>query len=551
MNEENNFCNLSLYISKIAKEDPRKIAIRYPIKMSDEGVIEYAYLNFIGLEDHINSYANGLKSIGVEPGMRVAFMIKPNLEFLPLIYALFKLGAVPVLIDPGMGKQNLLDCVKNTEPHVFIGIPKANLARLVYRKYFKSVKIVVTTGPEKLFSGHSLKGIFKSGSFPEAKTSVDDPAAIIFTTGSTGPPKGVCYTHGMFEAQRQAMIDSFGVSSDDIDMPAFALFSIFTLSIGCTIIIPEMDQTKPAEVDPKNIINAIMQNDVSFSFGSPALWNTVSLYCVENEVELPPLKRVIMAGAPIPAYLHKRMFDTILPGDSNIFTPYGATEALPVSCYTGVDVLQETAELTSQGNGYCVGPPIDGLEVIIIRVSDDIIEYIEDAEILQSGIGEIIVKGPNVSREYYKMADKTAEHKIYFDESKDVFWHRIGDLGFIDEEGRIWMCGRKTHRVVNGEETLYTVCCEAITNNHPAVFRSALVGLGANRYQQLPVLIVEPEPGQKIDIREVEELAKSHRITNCINHFLIHPSFPVDIRHNAKIFREQLAEWAAKELKIN
>ena len=359
-------------------------------------------------------------------------------------------------------------------------------------------------------------------------------------------------------AQRNSLKSNFDLSESDVDMPAFALFSIFTLAIGCKIVIPEMDQTRPAQVTPDNIIKAIHQNKVTFSFGSPALWNTVSLDCEKRNIQFPSLKTVVMAGAPIPPYLHKRMLGKII-NKGEIYTPYGATECLPVSSFEGSKVLEQTADLTADGKGYCVGHALEGVEIKVIKISDEPIKRFADCEEMPTGkIGEIIVKGDIVSRRYFNLPDKTLAHKIYEsdDELNGPFWHRIGDLGYIDESNRIWMCGRQTHRVETGSESMYTVCCEAISNQHEHVFRSALVGIGPDRYNQKPVLIIEPVKTknfsspevQKKLIAEVNELTKKHPLTSSIETILVHLDFPVDIRHNAKIFREKLSVWVESEL---
>ncbi len=550
--------NFADFIPDIALRLGDKKAILFPQWHNTDGSVNYKQLSFSELDSDINAYARGFLKIGVLQKMRVCFMVKPSLEFLPLTFALFRVGAVPVFIDPGMGKNNLLRCIEAAQPDAFIGIPRAQIAKLFFSSYFKSVKINVTIGWRLFWGGYNLRSIHvKKGEAVKSSNQLDDLAAIIYTTGSTGPPKGVEYTHRMFIAQRNLLAKSFNLTEDDIDMPTFALFSILTLSLGCKIVIPDMDQTRPAEVRPQNIINAIKQNRVSFSFGSPALWNTVSLACQKEKISFSSLKHVLMAGAPIPPYLHKRMLKKII-NKGEIHTPYGSTEALPVSSFTGTKVLEETADLTAAGKGYCVGQALEGVDIRIIDVNDEIIKYWDDVTILDQGkIGEIVVKGDIVSRRYFQLEDKTAEHKIYETaDNNGAFWHRIGDLGYLDSSYRLWMCGRKTHRIETGNERLYTVCCEAIYNQHKDVFRSAIVGLGDDRYKQIAVAIIEPVKGKvfldnddRISFtQEIKKLGQNNMLTQAIKTILIHPSFPVDIRHNAKIFREKLAVWAAKEL---
>ncbi len=519
-------------------------------------------ITFAALASHSCAYAHGFRRIGVEPGMRTVLMVRPGIDFLPLAFALFRIGAVPVLIDPGMSRSNLLGCVSQVRPAAFVGIPLAHLVRLVFRRYFRTVRIHVTIGCKFLWGGYSLDDLFvdnDSGN-PTAATTAQDLAAIIFTTGSTGLPKGVMYTHGMFDAQRRILQEIFDVTADDIDMPGFALFALFTLAMGMPVVIPEMNPTRPADVAPENIISTVNNSKVTFSFGSPALWNTVSAHCLKGGIRLPGLRRVIMAGAPVAAYLHERLLRHILPEGADTYTPYGATECLPVTMNRGSKILAGAAAMTAAGRGVCVGLPVPGVRLQIMRISDGIVPWLQDAEILPPGeVGEIIVQGPNVSRRYFDLPEQTALHKIYEtdDRVNGPFWHRIGDVGYLDDAGQLWFCGRSVHRVETGDESLYTVCCEAIFNNHTNVFRSALVGAGNERYRQIPVIIIEPQPdhfpvtdeGRDRFNQELLELGQASDVTRSIRHFLFNKSFPVDIRHNAKIFREQLAIWATEKVR--
>lgn len=550
--------NLARLVADQATAHPHKRAVVFPAGRDGQGRVSYTHLTFAQLQAEVEAFARGFHQAGIEPGMKVVLMVRPSLEFLPLAFALFRLGAVPVLIDPGMGRQNLLHCIRQVEPEAFVGIPLAHLVRLLFRRYFRSVRIFVTIGRKYGWGGLDLDDIrVTSGEpAPAPATTGDDLAAIIFTTGSTGPPKGVVYRHGMFCAQVELLRSTFNLSHEDVDMPGFALFALFTVPLGMTVVIPDMDPTRPAQVDPRRILEAVHNQGVTFSFGSPALWNTVSLYCLEHQQTLPTLKSITMAGAPIPGYLHERMLGQILPPGGEIHTPYGATECLPVTSFAGSAILSETLAKTAQGAGYCVGKPLPGITIRIIRISDEPIPRWDQVEELPAGeLGEIVVQGPVVSREYFRLPEQTAKHKIYEtdDTVHGAFWHRIGDVGYFDEQGRLWFCGRQAHRVVNGDQTWFTVRCEAIFNQHPHIYRSALVGLGDDRYQQTPAIVVEPErdhfpdsqQAQKTLRLELLDMAAANPLTCDIDQIYVHPDFPVDIRHNAKIFREKLARWVA------
>jgi acyl-CoA synthetase (AMP-forming)/AMP-acid ligase II len=305
-----------------------------------------------------------------------------------------------------------------------------------------------------------------------------------------------------------------------------------------------MDAAKPAQVNPAAFIRSMQDWQVTYSFGSPAIWNVVSRHCIERNIIL-PVRKVLMAGAPVSGELISRVRQ-IMPPDSVIHTPYGATESLPSVSITGDEIVQETWPQTRLGAGACVGRPLPGMTVRIIKPVDGPLPEWRDAQQLPAGyIGEIVVKGPVVTRAY---DGNEAETKLAKIRDGDGFWHRMGDVGYLDEKGRLWFCGRKAHRVLTIVGPMHTICCEAVFNEHPLVLRSALVGIG-QAGEQRPVLIVELRT-QAADERrlfsELRQLAAGNSLTASIKTFLIHPGFPVDIRHNAKIFREKLAVWAAE-----
>jgi acyl-coenzyme A synthetase/AMP-(fatty) acid ligase len=508
----------------------------------------YQSWSFGQLQDNSTSYASALQKAGVKQGQRVMLMVRPSMEFVCLTFALFRLGAVVILIDPGMGYRNLRRCIGRVRPDVLVGIPAAQLFSRIFSTPFKTVKVRVCVGSSFFGLGKSLQELCegeKSEILPFA-AGKDDLAAIIFTTGSTGPPKGVQYTHGIFHAQLQLISNYYGIGPGQVDQPGFPLFALFSTALGARAVIPDMDPAKPAQVDPAKFIRSILDHKVTYSFGSPAIWNVVSRYCLEQNIVL-PLQKILMAGAPVSGELVERVAK-IMSQDGEIHTPYGATESLPIASMLGSEILLETWSKTRQGKGACVGQSLPGIDICIIRTVEGSVHCWDDVELLPPfEIGEIVVRGPVVTHAYDNNPEENAISKII---DGAGFWHRMGDMGYLDDKGRLWFCGRKAHRVLVAGDIMYTIPCEAIFNEHPAVKRTALVGVGKPGKQQ-PVLIVELADGKISAVRLVDELKKlaiAHELTNTITTFLFHPSFPVDIRHNAKIFREKLAVWAADQL---
>ncbi|WP_224982329.1 fatty acid CoA ligase family protein [Geomonas agri] len=544
---ETEFVNIAAHLPEMARRQPDTRAIIFP---KGKRSLTFGELN--SLSDKI---ARGLIANGIRSGVRTVLMVTPSPEFFALTFALFKVGAVPVLIDPGLGIKNLKQCFSEAEPHAFIGIPKAHIARKLFGWGKESIRTCVTVGPRLFWEGTTLARIIAEQQddtpFTLAPTQKDDVAAILFTSGSTGIPKGAIYSHGNFSAQVQALKEVYGIEPGEIDLPTFPLFALFAPALGMTAVIPEMDFTRPGSVDPRKIVGPINEYGVTTMFGSPALINRVGRYGVEHGVKLPTLRRAISAGAPVPASVLERFTSLLNPG-VQVFTPYGATEALPVCSIGSTEILQETRKITDAGGGVCVGRPVEGIRLEIIQITDNPIYGWDDLLRVPTGkIGEIVVQGEQVTRGYYNRPESDHLSKI-IDPATGSFFHRMGDLGGRDEDGRVWFCGRKSHRVETEGGPLYTIPCEAVFNTHPAVFRSALVGVGEPG-ALTPVICIELEKNVKVDQeqirKELKALAEEHIHTRSIETILFHPAFPVDIRHNAKIFREKLAVWAAESLK--
>ena len=539
----------------------------------------YSHLTFQQLDRESDRLARGLRQLGVVPGTRMVLMVRPSLEFIALTFALFKAGAVVVLIDPGMGRTSIFRCLDQVEPQGFIAIPIVQAIRVCSGSRFKAAQMNVTVGGKRWFwKGPNYQDLLgpQWEPFEITPTSATDPAAIIFTSGSTGPPKGVLYEHGMFAAQVELLCEFYHIQPGEVDLPGFPLFALFNSAMGVTTVIPDMDPTRPAQVDPLKILEAIENHGVTQAFGSPAIWNRLGRHCERHQRKIPSLRRVLSAGAPVPIPVIERMLHALdaspspspAPPSQNtddttpvepatvpdIHTPYGATESLPVCSISGREVIRETAPKTRTGAGTCVGKPFPRMELKIIDITHGPIQHLERIrELPPHEIGEILVSGPVVTREYYRQPEATLLAKI---PDGDRFWHRMGDVGYLDEQGRLWFCGRKAHVVETEHGRMFTICCEAIFNQHPRIFRSALVGVG-EKPDQRPVIIAEPEAGQfprtTEDQRalqaELRQLALANPLTQHIETILFHPSLPVDIRHNVKIFREKLAPWAEKQLR--
>lgn len=542
--------NIAHYIPELARSIPDHVALKYLVKGA------YHSITFKEFHCLTNQYANGFKSQGVVKGARVLIMVKHTLDFYAVVFALFKVGAVPIVIDPGMRKRDLLKCIQQAEAFALVSIPLGHLISKIFAKYFVSVKKKFLVGHSLILQTTSLHNFKKNNLSNDVleRTNGSDLAAVLFTSGSTGVPKGVEYQHSMFDRQASTIKDIYDLKVGDIDLPCFPLFGLFSLVAGVTLVLPEMDPSKPANVNPKNIVEPIQKFQISNCFASPAVWNKVANYCVANSLKLDSLKTALAAGAPVQPWLVSKVM-SLLPKGGDFHTPYGATESLPVSSIRGSRVLFETKALTEKGYGICVGKPVAGVKVKIIGIRDVVIKNLAEIDLLgENVIGEIIISSDMVTKKYFRSEEKTALAKIY---DGDQVWHRIGDVGYLDCKGDLWFCGRKDHRVKVGLSTLFTVPCECIFNAHEKVFRTALVSYEKKGLVE-PVLVIELETlyknidkyaKQKI-VNELVMIGQKYQISKKINRFIFHKSLPVDVRHNAKINREALKVWVSNSKKF-
>jgi acyl-CoA synthetase (AMP-forming)/AMP-acid ligase II len=557
--------NIARHLPTIAARQPDHPAVKIPRGRTGDGRIDYLTLTFRELNAEVDTWVTHLQQQGVRTGDRVLVMVKQGLPLIAAAFALFKLGAVPVIIDPGMGRKNFLACVARSKPRVLLGIPLAQALSLFFFSVFKSVeiRIWVSSAPTARRRGYQIS----NRKSEMTNSTATDLAAVLFTSGSTGAPKGVCYEHGMFDAQVRLVRDTYRIQPGEVDLPMLPIFALFNPALGMTTVVPELDPSRPAAVDPAKIVQAILQENVTNSFGSPTLWRKIFDHCLANKITLPSLRRVLCAGAAVPASLWADAAH-VLP-NGKLHSPYGATEVLPVAT-ASVEEVRATS-----GTGSFIGQPLAENQVKIIALHDDPLTSLADVRELPSGeVGEIIVTGPTVTKLYDALPEATARAKIQTPNLKrqtngekntvpDSFgvwplesgvsasaatvWHRMGDAGYLDAAGRLWFCGRIAERVETATGTLHTEPCEQVFRSHPRVARCALIGLGSPG-QQEPAMVVQPVSpitDEPAFVRELRDLARQHPHTAAIRRFFFHSSFPVDVRHNAKIHRLTLARWAA------
>lgn len=556
---------LAEQLARNARAFPEKTAISYPDGRESDGSVRYRHLTYRQLQSDVERLSAAFTALGIEHGTKTVLMAQPGPDLFALLFALLRNGAVPVVVDPGMGIRRMLHCYRAVGAEAFIGPPLAHAVRVLGRRAFAQVRTNVTLGRRWGWGGRTLTELRTGGrrltsrsATPAAAPAVhaEDLMMIGFTTGSTGPAKGVEYTHEMMAAMARAVQSAHGRHREEVSFVTLPLYGVLDLLFGSTLVLAPVAPAKVGKADPALLVAAMTEHRTSTMFASPALLRLLGGYLMKRQqpggaTELPDLRSVVSGGAPVPPQVVAELRQ-VLDEKSAIHVTYGATEALPITSIESAEILGETAARAQLGAGTCVGRPVPGTEVRIVRVSDEPLpEWHAELEVADGTVGEIVVAGASVSAGYHAAPKADASHKIR-DEATGLVWHRTGDLGHLDDEGRLWFGGRKAQRVRTATGDLHTVRCEGVFNAHPLVRRTALVGVGEPGAQR-PVVCVETEDGVTDDqwialVPELRSLAEGVPQTAALDVFLRHPGFPVDIRHNAKIGREQLARWAGRQL---
>lgn len=564
MSERPPHSNIAWHLIKQAERTPHQAAVTCALKPGRDNQRRYTHLTFRQLNQRSAQVALGLKRLGVKVGERAILMVRPGPELFALTFGLFKAGVVPVLIDPGMDKRDLKACIGDAAPSVFIGIGLAHAARVALGWARGQLKHTIGVGPFA-WAKSSLAELYQLGIdapddylAPEA-CAPDALAAVLFTSGSTGSPKGALYQQRHFAAQVELLKASYDFKEGAVDVPTFPLFALFDPALGMRAVFPYMDFSAPGKADPEELFAVIEDFGAEHMFCSPALLRRLAQ-------ALPPasssstfnrlrtLKRIISAGAPVPPP-EMRALRAYMHPDAELFTPYGATESLPVSSISSREVDDFGERGHHAGRGVCVGQPCPGVEVRLIEIHDQPIERWEEATLIQKrgphALGEVVVYGPSTTQGYLARPDGDRASKIQGPPpgaspiADQVFSHRMGDMGYLDEEGRLWLCGRKSHRVEWEGVRLSPLCVEGILNTVHGVLRTALVAT-----PQGPTICVELDAQSPTRWAEIEgairELIEARPELRVIQRIIAHPGFPVDTRHNAKIKRERLSEWASR-----
>ncbi len=482
-------------------------------------------VTFAELDSRVATFAQALVQRGIEAGQRVAVLVPPSIDLIALVYACWRIGAVTVIADRGLGLNGLGRAVKSSRVQHVVGIRSAVVAARTLRWAPRSSLIDL----KSLQNSMQLEGLKQLG---RPEPTHEDLAAILFTSGATGPAKGVRYTHSQLGAQRDILQKVYNISDTDSFVAAFAPFALFGPALGITTGLADMDVTSPATLTAKALDDACRATRATMVFASPAALANVLKTSSTNLSSLKHVRLVMSAGAPVPIDTLRQM-KKLCP-DAEMHTPYGMTEVLPVA-----DLSLQQREAVGEGSGVCVGRPVDGCYVKVVAIDGGTTN-------LPSGeCGEVVVSARWMSLGYNRLW--LTQQNARF-ESDGLTWHRTGDVGHLDGDGNLWIEGRVVHMIHAAHGSITPVPLEVACEKISGVKRAAAVGIGNKGAQQL-VIVLETDQAKEdiapahLAIRVREALADEDVVAIWVTKKL-----PVDIRHNSKIDRTALAQKMQKVL---
>ena len=545
--------NVSSHIVELAKVSAYKQAIICLSGRDTNGKMAYSHLTFRQLNQRSNELARGLQQAGVIRGTRAALQMVPGIEWFSIAYALLKIGAVPILLQPALGMKKMAQCVKAVEPEILITEPKYQALQIINASNYQSVHLQINTEKRWFSKGIAITDLQKSetASFQPAEMRNNDTGMIVFSTScESESPKPTVFTHGMLNAIIELIKSVMSVTLESTLVTTFPLFMMLSPAIGIRQIIPSSHSLKANKLDPRTFVETIWDYGVTHLLMSSTRLMMLTEFLKDESIFLPSIQRIASWGEPYPALELQRMH-AYISEKTQIFPIYGLTEIPVLSTLGSHKIVSETQVKTERGFGLCQGKVVDGLEMRVIEVNDRPIDnWSDDLLVDKGGIGELVVKGEAVSRQYYNNTKNDALHKI---PDGRFMWHRTGDIGWLDTRGNFWFCGRKQDRVIISEdEILYTIPCEAVFMQHERVYRCIIVGVGPIP-NQTPVLIIELAPGDSGKYistltHELLDLAQAYPHTGNIKNILFRKCFPVHSLYQQKINRKQLKIWAAKKL---
>ena len=522
--------NVVRYLEAQAYSRPDTPALVEPVEGGDE---EWT---FGELKARADWMAAGLRAEGVRAGDRVIIMVPMSLRLYQVLLGVLEMGAVAVFADPWVGIRGLAAFSCYAQPVGFVGVPKSHVVRL-FDGSLRTLPVTVTTGSRlwRIPARRCWEEVLRyEGPIRPYGNEPDDTALITFTSGSSGVPKGADRTHRFLAAQHEALNGEFPYDGDDVDMPTFPVFSLNNLANGVTTVIPDLDFRRVADADGATILEQMRTHEVTTSTGSPPFFDRIC-DALEAGAESAGLRRILTGGAPV-SDAQLRRWRRWMP-ETEIIVIYGSTEAEPVAHIDADERLQLSKD--DERSGFCVGSPVDAVEARIIEITHGAVELDdarwEEVEVEAGQVGELVVRGEHVCDGYFRNPEATAENKIV--EADGAIWHRMGDTGYVDDEGRFWLTGRVHSTIMRDGRAIQAQVVEQIaTGDEEGLNRVAAVGVADEELGERLVIVVEA--AVESDDKAIEEAVR-RRLQSAkqpVDDVVVRTqAIPVDPRHNSKV----------------
>ncbi|MBU0681602.1 MAG: AMP-binding protein [Proteobacteria bacterium] len=508
-------------------------------------------ITFGKLWRQVDSFSETLRMKGLQPGQRVIVMVPMSIDLYIVLLGIIKMGGVAVFVDPWIRPKQLAAFCVFAEPHGYIGIAKSHLLRLFEPKLLK-IPLTITTGASFLGipARYSLATLLRqeqgSGKIDDA--AAGDSALITFTSGSSGLPKGANRTHGFLDAQHQALCQEFPYKDSDIDMPMFPVFALNNLAGQRTSIIPTMDFRNVAGVDGGIIYNQIQRHKVTTCTASPPFFDSLASFLEQHPENRLALRRILTGGAVVSDNQLQRWYKAF-PA-TRIDIVYGSTEAEPVAHITLQERLARSGgNLPEQGT--CAGKPCSLVKLKIITIHRGPINFQEwqDLEVAKGQAGEVIVSGNHICRDYFNNEAAGRENKII--DHEGTVWHRMGDTGYLDENGLLWLVGRIHSTIIRDNTIVHAQLIEhQLAALFPTLGKVAVLGLQDDTLGEKTTLVLEPWQGAPGSKALRDQVAQHQIIIDAI--YLSPTALPLDPRHNSKInyqlLRQQILAQELQEI---
>ncbi|WP_437544564.1 AMP-binding protein [Sorangium sp. So ce367] len=532
-------------------DDP---AVIFCSRDHETSALAYRSMTFTSLLRRSDTFAEQLVRLGIRPKSTVAFSVHPTSGYAELLFALFRIGSVPVFIDATMDLSGMSACMSECAPTHLIGDSHFVNHYMKHRGSLSAVEGIIEVSSREddvvLRFERPEPLAVEAGLPPDSGFEEEDPLCIFYTTGSTGIPKGVVWTNEILLQHLRIQEKLYGSGDDHIDLVTFPFFMLTALAQGRTCVLPPVDFSSPAAFDPSVLVEVMNTTRATYCFASPVVWHNIIDFCRRRGTRIPGLRYTTSAGATVPLKTVRGLVD-VAP-NAKVCVPFGATEAiLPISTIDAVEICEETWQETDAGKGICLGRPVPGLTVSVIPIVDHPISTLDEATVLNAGqVGELIVKGPTVTTRYHRRPEATRRAKIHetLPDGRVDVWHRLGDAGYIDSKGRVWYCGRITFGIEVDGAWYFPDQVEAVFNAALDVYRTAATTFERDGSTAIALAVQKEREGacsNDVIYAKIIDISKKYGFPIEAVYFY-DDAFPVDPRHNVKIERDRIRQHISR-----